>query len=127
MTDIIIFHYNDFSFWITLHDGSNMTGTNLYVNKCKQSRSYLNHLVYYTGFRGQVRSRSSGAWRRVPKLYRKSGTFLLYFNTSDRKDQNISDFECHTPVFLNRRVAARYRDLAWVIPGREGFSWNLSF
>ena len=23
-----------------------MTGTNLYVNKCKQSRSYLNHLVY---------------------------------------------------------------------------------
>jgi len=22
-----------------------MTGTNLYVNKCKQSRSYLNHLV----------------------------------------------------------------------------------
>jgi len=23
-----------------------MTGTNLYVKKCKQSRSYLNHLVY---------------------------------------------------------------------------------
>ena len=23
-----------------------MTGTNLYVNKCKQSRSYLNHLVH---------------------------------------------------------------------------------
>ena len=23
-----------------------MTGTNLYVNKCKQSRSYLNHLVF---------------------------------------------------------------------------------
>ena len=23
-----------------------MTGTNLYVNKSKQSRSYLNHLVY---------------------------------------------------------------------------------
>jgi len=22
-----------------------MSGTNLYVNKCKQSRSYLNHLV----------------------------------------------------------------------------------
>ena len=29
-----------------LHGGSNMTGTNLYVNKCKQSRSYLNHLVF---------------------------------------------------------------------------------
>ena len=26
--------------------GSNMTGTDLYVNKCKQSQSYLNHLVY---------------------------------------------------------------------------------
>jgi len=26
--------------------GSNMNGTNLYVNKCKQSRSYLNHLVW---------------------------------------------------------------------------------
>ena len=25
--------------------GSNMTGTDLCVNKCKQSRSYLNHLV----------------------------------------------------------------------------------
>ena len=23
-----------------------MTGTDLYVNKCKRSRSYLNHLVY---------------------------------------------------------------------------------
>jgi len=28
-----------------IQGGSNMTGTNLYVNKCKQSRSYLNHLV----------------------------------------------------------------------------------
>ena len=30
-----------------IQGGSNMTGTNLYVNKCKQSRSYLNHLVYF--------------------------------------------------------------------------------
>ena len=30
----------------TIQGGSNMTRTNLYVNKCKQSRSYLNHLVY---------------------------------------------------------------------------------
>ena len=29
-----------------LQGGSNMTGTDLCVNKCKQSRSYLNHLVY---------------------------------------------------------------------------------
>jgi hypothetical protein len=31
------------------------------------------------------------------------------------------------PAFLNRRVAARYRALALIIPGRERFSWNLSF
>jgi len=30
-------------------------------------------------------------------------------------------------VFLNRRAAARYRALVSVIPGRERFSWNLSF
>ena len=32
-----------------------------------------------------------------------------------------------TTVFLIRRVAARYRTLASVIPGHEMFSWNLSF
>ena len=31
------------------------------------------------------------------------------------------------PVFLNRRVAARYQALASIISGRERFSWNLSF
>jgi len=30
----------------TIQGGSNMTGTDLCVNKCKQSRSYLNHLVF---------------------------------------------------------------------------------
>jgi len=30
-------------------------------------------------------------------------------------------------AFLNRRAAARYRALASIIPGRERFSWNLSF
>ena len=30
-------------------------------------------------------------------------------------------------VFLNRRAAARYRTLASIIPGRERFSWSLSF
>ena len=29
-----------------IQGGSSMTGTDLCVNKCKQSRSYLNHLVY---------------------------------------------------------------------------------
>jgi len=32
-----------------LQGGSNMTGTDLCVNKCKQSRSYLNHLVLVHG------------------------------------------------------------------------------
>jgi len=30
-------------------------------------------------------------------------------------------------VYLNRRAAARYLALASIIPGRERFSWNLSF
>jgi len=30
-------------------------------------------------------------------------------------------------VCLNRRAAARDRALASIIPGRERFSWNLSF
>jgi hypothetical protein len=34
---------------------------------------------------------------------------------------------CPIPVFLNRRAAARYQALASIIPGREKFSWNLSF
>ena len=32
-----------------IQGGSNMTGTDLCVNKCKQSRSYLNHLVHSHG------------------------------------------------------------------------------
>ena len=32
-----------------------------------------------------------------------------------------------TPVFLNRRAAALYQALASIMPGRERFSWNLSF
>jgi len=30
-------------------------------------------------------------------------------------------------VFLNRRATARYWALASIIPGRERFTWNLSF
>ena len=36
-------------------------------------------------------------------------------------------FMCFKAVFLNRRAADRYRVLASIIPGRERFSWNLSF
>jgi len=36
-------------------------------------------------------------------------------------------FMCFKSVFLNRRAAAQYRALASIIPGRESFSWNLSF
>jgi hypothetical protein len=35
--------------------------------------------------------------------------------------------EVFTAVFLNRRAAARYWALGSIIPGRERFSWNLSF
>ena len=30
-------------------------------------------------------------------------------------------------LFLNRRAATRYRALASIIPGRETFSWNMSY
>jgi hypothetical protein len=38
-------------FEIKIQGGSNMTGADLCVNKCKQSRSYLNHLVYNMGIK----------------------------------------------------------------------------
>jgi len=38
-----------------------------------------------------------------------------------------SSSRCSRPVFLTRRAAARYRALVSIIPGRERFSWNLSF
>jgi len=41
--------------------------------------------------------------------------------------QAISSKGSSKLVFLNRRTAARYRVLASIIPGRERFSWNLSF
>jgi len=34
---------------------------------------------------------------------------------------------CLKTVFFKRRSAARYLALASIIPGRERFSWNLSF
>ena len=36
-------------------------------------------------------------------------------------------FQSPKAVFLNRRAADRYWALASIIPGRERFSWNLSF
>jgi len=47
------------------------------------------------------------------------------------KDKCSGSFLCAltncTAVFLTGRAAARYRALASIIPGRERFSWNLSF
>jgi hypothetical protein len=43
----------------------------------------------------------------------------------DRCDFNYT--RTSRAVFLNRRVTSRYRALASIIPGRERFSWNLSF
>jgi len=41
--------------------------------------------------------------------------------------EEVNGMAEYRPVFLNRRAAARYRDLASIIPGRERFSWNLLF
>jgi len=51
------------------------------------------------------------------------------------QNENVIIFMCsvwnyarpYRSVFLNRRAVARYRALASIIPGRERFSWNLSF
>jgi len=42
-----LFNYVYMVLKYNIQGGSNMTGTDLCVNKCKQSRSYLNHLVCY--------------------------------------------------------------------------------
>jgi len=54
---------------------------------------------------------------RSTKLFRSAniGRFDLYIKHNSKS------------VFLNRRAAARYRALASIIPGRERFSWKLSF
>ena len=44
-----------------IQGGSNMAGTDLCVNKCKQSRSYLNHLVICSKCFGHFLCPSSGA------------------------------------------------------------------
>ena len=49
---------------------------------------------------------------------------------SSEKKKLHDTYQCRMysrTVFLNRRAAARYRTLAPIIPGRERFSWNLSF
>jgi hypothetical protein len=51
--------------------GSNMTGTNLYVNNCKQSRSYLNHLVCLFN-----RTVSSSNWKGCGR--KRSWLYLSY-------------------------------------------------
>ena len=42
-----------------------MTGTNLYVNKCKQSRSYLKHLVISLKLDGSYMFRSTTIIREL--------------------------------------------------------------
>ena len=59
-----------------IQGGSNMTGTDLCVNKCKQSRSYLNHLVLSIIFAsGNTRSRSVHKFAAV----KVSNDFTLTF------------------------------------------------
>ena len=49
-----------------------------------------------------------------------------YLDTSSLFESLIN-IRRYRPVFLNRRAAARYRALTSIIPGRERFSWKVSF
>jgi len=55
--------------------------------------------------------------------------FVIVLATCDNHERrnSILVYSTIVVVFLNRRAAARYRALASIIPGRERFSWNLSF
>ena len=55
-------------------------------------------------------------------------TYIVY--SSDQQlavRRSCKASECFRLVFLNRRATARYRALVSITPGRERFSWNLSF
>jgi hypothetical protein len=53
---------------------------------------------------------------------------LLFFSVAQQAiGPRPHRFEFSRLVFLNRRAAARYRALTSNIPGRERFSWKLSF
>jgi len=47
-------HMSRMNFTMFIQGGSNTTGTDLCVNKCKLSRSYLNHLVHKIKAEGRV-------------------------------------------------------------------------
>jgi hypothetical protein len=49
------------------------------------------------------------------------------YNSSIYLCQQIVVATCSKAVFLNRRAAAQFGTAASIIPGREGFSWKLSF
>jgi hypothetical protein len=61
----------------------------------------------------------------VPEISVRIHSTIWYVQISTT--EICSCLVCFIAVFLNRRAAARYRDLASIIPGRERFSWNLSF
>jgi len=76
------------------------------------------------------------SWTSLPlefptvKLHRNVGklvTTLCAFPEQNKLHSTVCLFRPLRPVFLNRRAAARYRTLTSIIPGRERFSWNLSF
>jgi len=58
-------------------------------------------------------------------------TFLSFLRHQMQPSSISSEFKTipqfPKAAFLNRRAADRYRVLAPIIPGRERFSWNLSF
>ena len=70
-------------------------------------------------------------FRNLTTCFRKLTTCFRYNEPSSGQQQNkvlvYSMIVYSMAVFLNRQAAARYRALASIIPGREKFSWNLSF
>ena len=63
-----------------------MTGTDLYVNKCKQSRSYLNHLVYWYSYKVPVilcQMLMKIEFSR--QTFKKSSNFKFHENPSSEK------------------------------------------
>ena len=94
-------------------------------NACYTPCSYQPALCYYgNDIRWTVEIISSDT-RILAAFLRRLRVRILVLQ---QKWKNcIFSIPCFTTMFLNRRDAIQYRALASIIPGRERFSWNLSF
>jgi len=86
-----------------------MINKNINANYCLAETSVSNHIMLYYSLKH--------AFQIFPSIK------CNYATTTEA--ENI--IMCLKSVFLNCQAVARYRALASVVPGRERFSWNLSF